>query len=184
MITSQASRPSSRWKRGFTLIEMSIAMTLAISIGAIMITLLQQQISFHRIMRAQNFLVQEAPQVSNTITQILNRADAYRIHVDLTDAISDTGAVESGGKVLVVGFHNPDQTRDFGMIAFELIDGEPVLGYYNLSAAGTFGGAGHPDWIISRRVRNVDFFVENGVFRLQLTGPAGESITYSGTPRL
>lgn len=184
MIAPQTSRRPGPWKRAFTLIEMSIAITLAMSIGAIMITLLQQQISFHRIIRAQNFLVQEAPQVSNTITQILNRADAYRIHVDLTDAIANSGAVESGGKILVVGFHNPDQTQDFGMIAYELIDGEPVLGYYNLSAAGAFAGAGNPDWIISRQVRNVDFFIQNGVFRLQLTGPAGESITYSGTPRL
>lgn len=168
----------------FTLIEMSIAMTLALSIGAIMVTLLQQQISFHRIMRAQNFLVQEAPQINNTVTQLLSRADAYRIHLDLTDAVSDAGAVTSGGKVLVLGFMNPDQTQDFGMIAFETIDDEPVLGYYNLSSGGVFAGSGNPDWIISRRVQDVEFFVENGVFRLQLRGPAGESITYSGTPRL
>ena len=173
-----------RTRHGFTLIELSIAMTIALSIGAIMVTLLQQQISFLRIMRAQNFLVQEAPQVSNTITQILARADAYRIHDDLSDAVSDADAVLAGGKVLVVGFMNPDQTQDFGIIAFETIDNEPVLGYYNLSSAGTFAGAGHPDWIISHRVRDVEFFVENGVFRLQLFGPAGESITYSGTPRL
>jgi type II secretory pathway pseudopilin PulG len=184
MIHHLSSPAPRRSRSGFTLIEMSIAMTLAISIGAIMVTLLQQQISFHRIMRVQNFLVQEAPQVSNTVTQILNRADAYRIHVDLTDAVADAGAVTSGGKVLVVGFLDPDGSQDFGMIAFETIDGEPVLGYYNLSAAGAFAGAGHPDWIISRRVQDVEFFVQNGVFRLQLTGPAGESITYSGTPRL
>ena len=184
MIHRRIPRKPRRSRRGFTLIEMSIAMTLALSIGAVMVTLLQQQISFHRIMRAQNFLVQEAPQVSNTITQILNRADAYRIHVDLTDAVSDAGAVTAGGKVLVVGFLNPDGTQDFGMIAFETIAGQPVLGYYNLSSGGVFAGAGHPDWIISRRVQNVDFFVQNGVFRLQLFGPAGESITYSGTPRL
>ena len=184
MMTPQTSRPTNRWKRGFTLIEMSMAMTLSITIGAIMITLLQQQISFHRITRAQNFLVQEAPQISNIVTQILNRGDAYRIHVDLTDAISNAGAVESGGKVLVIGFNNPDNTQEFGMIAYELIDDEPVLGYYNLSAAGNFAGAGNPDWIISRQVENVVFFVQNGFFRLQLTGPAGESITYSRTPRL
>jgi prepilin-type N-terminal cleavage/methylation domain-containing protein len=173
-----------RTKRGFTLIEMSIAMTLALSIGAIMVTLLQQQISFHRIMRAQNFLVQEAPQINNTVSKILNRADAYRLHVDITDAVSDAGAVTAGGKVLVVGFLNPDGTQDFGMVAFETIDGKSVLGYYNLPSTGAFTGAGHPDWIISRRVQNVDFFVEHGVFRLKLFGPAGESITYSGTPRL
>lgn len=181
-------RPShptpSRARRGFTLIEMSIAMTLAISIGAIMMTLVQQQISFHRIMRSQNFLVQEAPLINSSISHILARGDAYRIHLDLTDAISDTGAVTSDGKVLVVGFQNPDDTQSFGLIAFETIDGEPALGYYNLDPASPFPGSGNPDWIISRHVQDATFFVENGVFRAQLTGPAGETITYSGTSRL
>lgn len=171
-------------RRGFTLIELSVAMTLALSIGAVMVTLLQQQISFHRIMRAQNFLVEEAPQINYTITKILAHSDAYRIHLDLSDAISDAGAVTADGKVMVVGFLNPDGTQDFGVIAFESISGEPVLGYYNLTAGGAFAGSGHPDWIISRQVQDVDFYVQNGVFRLELIGPAGESITYSGTPRL
>lgn len=171
-------------RRGFTLIELSIAMTLAISIGGIMMTLLQQQISFHRIMRTQNFLVHEAPQVSNSITHILARADAYRIHLDLTDAISDTGAVTADGKVLVVGFVNPNGTQEFGVISFEMIAGEPTLGYYNINPSTPFPGAGNPDWVISRTVQDVTFFVQNGVFRVQITGPAGETITYSGTPRL
>lgn len=171
-------------RRGFTLIELSIAMTLAIAIGGIMMTLVQQQISFHRIMRSQNFLVQEAPQINNSITHILARADAYRIHLDLTDAISDTGAVTADGKALVVGFQNPDDSQSFGVIAFETISGDPVLGYYNLDPASPFPGAGNPTWVISRQVQDATFFVENGVFRAQLTGPAGETITYSGTPRL
>ena len=159
-------------------------MTLAISIGAIMVTLLQQQITFLRIMRTQNFLVQEAPQINNTVTQILARADAYRLHEDLSEAVADANAVTAGGKVLVVGFLDPDGTQSFGLISFETINAEPVLGYYNISPTTPFPGAGNPDWIISRRVQNVDFFVQNGVFRLQLIGPAGETITYSGTPRL
>ena len=47
-----------------------------------------------------------------------------------------------------------------------------------------FTKAGNPDWLISRRVDNAEFFIQDGVFRMQLTGPAGEIVTYSGTPRL
>lgn len=179
-----STRSRTPLRRGFTLIELSLAMTLAIAIGGIMMTLLQQQISLHRIMRSQNFLVQEAPQINNVISHILAGADAYRIHLDLTDAISDADAVTSDGKALVVGFLNPDGSQEFGVISFETIAAEPVLGYYNLSPASPFPGAGNPDWIISRRVQDATFFIENGVFRAQLTGPAGEIITYSGTPRL
>ena len=58
------------------------------------------------------------------------------------------------------------------------------LGYYVVDPNVPFTKAGSPDWLISRRVENANFFIENGVFRMQLTGPAGEMITYSGTPRL
>ena len=58
-------------KRGFTLPELAIAMGLAMAIAAIMMTLLQQQVTFHGIVKAQSFLVDDAPQINNTITQIL-----------------------------------------------------------------------------------------------------------------
>lgn len=171
-------------ERGFTLIEMSIAMLISIAIGAIMMTVLQQQVSFHRIMRTQNFLVQEAPQINHTVTSVLAQADAYRIHENLTDAVSDTNAVTSDGKTLVLGYTSPDGSQQFGIIAFETVDEQSYLGYYNLDPSVAFAGAGNPDWIISRYVTDATFFVENGVFRMKVTGPVGETITYSGTPRL
>ena len=171
-------------KRGFTLIELSAAMVLAIAISGVMMSLLQQQVAFHRVMRAQNFLVQEAPQINHTITSVLAQADAYRVHLNLTDAISDTNAVTADGKTLVLGFQNPDGTQQFGIISFETNGTTSYLGYYNLDPNTTFSGEGNPDWIITRQVTNATFFVQNGVFRMQLIGPAGETITYSGTPRL
>jgi type II secretory pathway pseudopilin PulG len=171
-------------ERGFTLIEMSVAMIVSISIGAIMMALLQQQISFHRIMRTQNFLVEEAPQINHTITSVLAQADAYRIHANLTDAVSDTNAVTADGKTLVLGYTNPDGSQQYGIIAFETVEEQSYLGYYNLDPSASFAGAGNPDWIISRGVTDATFFVENGVFRMEVAGPVGETITYSGTPRL
>jgi prepilin-type N-terminal cleavage/methylation domain-containing protein len=179
---AQKDRPGAR--RGFTLPELATAILLSLVIAAIMMTLLQQQVSFHRIIRAQNFLVEEAPQINNSITQIMARADAFRIHSNLSDAVSDANAVTSDGKVLVVGFLNPDGSREFGLISFEAISGENQLGYYRVDSNGSLTNSGDADWLISRRVANASFFVESGVFRMQLTGPAGEQITYSGTPRL
>jgi hypothetical protein len=177
--TGVANRP----RRGLTLPDLATAMALALAIAAIMMTLLQQQVSFHRIIRAQSFLVEEAPQINNSITQIMSRADAFRLHANLSDAVSDSNAVTTGGKILVVGFLNPDGSREFGLVAFETIDGDSQLGYYRVDSSGSLTNSGDPDWLISRSVANADFFVENGVFRFQLTGPAGERITYSGTPR-
>ena len=171
-------------KRGFTLLEMSTAMIVAITISGIMMALLQQQISFHRVLRAQNFLVEEAPQINHTVTSVLAQADAYRIHLDLTDAVTDANAVVVDGKTLVLGFQEASGDQRFGVISFESGVNGTYLGYYNLDPTIPFAGSGNPDWIISRQVTDATFFVENGVFRMQLTGPAGETITYSGTPRL
>lgn len=159
-------------------------MIVAIAISGMMMTIMQQQIAFHRVMRAQNFLVQEAPQINTAITSVLAQADAYRIHENLTDAISDANAVTADGKTLVLGFLNPDGTQQFGIISFETNGDGSYLGYYTLNPLAPFPGEGNPDWIISRQVTDATFFVENGVFRMQLLGPLGEIITYSGTPRL
>jgi hypothetical protein len=171
-------------RRGFTLVELSTAIGIALTIAAIMMTLLQQQVSFHKIMRAQNFLVEEAPQINNSVTSILNRADAFRIHSNLSEAVADVNAVTSDGNALVVGFLNPDGSREFGILSFEDNSGDPFLGYYAVDPTVPFTSAGSPNWIVSRQVSDADFFLENGVFRLRLTGPAGETITYTATPRL
>ena len=184
MRTSPIKRPRSKTRKGFTLPELATAMGLAIAISGMMMTLLQQQVTFHRIIKAQSFLVDDAPQISNTITQILSRADAYRIHENLSDAVAGANIVTEGGNVLVLGFLNADGTQDYGIISFETNDGQDELAYYNMESGVAFTKAGNPDWLISRRVEAADFFIENGVFRMQLTGPAGEIITYSGTPRL
>lgn len=174
-------RPS---RRGFTLPELATAIGISLAIAAMMMTLLQQQVAFHRIVRAQNFLVEEAPIINNSVTSILNRADAFRIHSNLSDAVADVNAVTSDGNVLVVGFLNPDGSREFGILSFEDNSGDPFLGYYSVDPTTPFTNAGNPDWIVSNQITDADFFVDNGVFRVQLTGPSGESITYTGTPRL
>lgn len=183
-IPSQTAPSRRRRQGGFTLPELATAIGLSLAIAGMMMSLLQQQVSFHKILRAQNFLVEEAPLINNSISAILSQADAFRIHTSLSDAIADAGAVTSGGNVLVVGFQNADGTREFGILSFEDTGTESYLGYYSVDPSVPFSGAGNPDWIVSKRVTDADFFIENGVFRIQLTGPAGETITYAATPRL
>ncbi len=84
----------------------------------------------------------------------------------------------------MVGFQNPDGTREFGILSFEDTGTESYLGYYAVDPSVPFTRAGNPDWIVSNRVTDADFFIEKGVFRVRLTGPAGETITYAATPRL
>ncbi|NNC89851.1 MAG: hypothetical protein HKN82_15445 [Akkermansiaceae bacterium] len=182
MKIAPVSQPAPR--RGFTLVELSMAVMLSMVIGGMSMMLMQQQVTHQRIVRAQDFLVKEAPLINNALTTIMARADAFRIHETLEDAVADTNAVTTGGRVLVVGFQNPDGSRQFGLISFEDDGMDSFLGYYSIDQFTPFPGAGNPDWIISRSLTDATFFIQNDVFRVRLTGAAGESITYSGTPRL
>ncbi|NNM28912.1 MAG: hypothetical protein HKO57_05280, partial [Akkermansiaceae bacterium] len=117
MKIAPVSQPAPR--RGFTLVELSMAVMLSMVIGGMSMMLMQQQVTHQRIVRAQDFLVKEAPLINNALTTIMARADAFRIHETLEDAVADTNAVTTGGRVLVVGFQNPDGSREFGLISFE-----------------------------------------------------------------
>jgi len=43
-------------RRGFTLVELTLAMAIGMAIGAIVLAMLNQQIAFLQIFRAQSFL--------------------------------------------------------------------------------------------------------------------------------
>ena len=64
-----------RRKRGYTLIELTVAMAVGLAIAAMTLTLAMQQFSFLRIFRAQEFLTYEAPVVNNFVVKLINRVD-------------------------------------------------------------------------------------------------------------
>ena len=180
----QYGKPAKK-KKGFTLIELSMAMGLGITVAGIIMALMQHQIAFLRVARAQNFLVEEAPHINNAVTKLMGHADAYRIHTTFSTALTGTGAVTANGTLLVLGFKDPETNNlNFGILSFENTGTDTYLAYYNVEQFGAPPTEGSPDWIISHQVTDANFFVENGVFRMTLTGPNGENITYSGTPRL
>ncbi len=73
---------------GFTLIELSVAMVMGLAIGAMVLTLFNQQLAFLRIYKAQNFLTEEAPVISMYVSKLVGKADRFRLHDSLNDALS------------------------------------------------------------------------------------------------
>jgi len=43
---------------------------------------------------------------------------------------------------------------------------------------------GQPQWTVTKKASNVNFFVDQGILRMQIEGPNGERVTYSGTMQL
>ena len=171
-----------RKKRGFTLVELTVVIVFGLALSSAGMLLLQQQITTIRIFNEQDFILKEAPSINNSLTSLLDRADAIRLHNNFEDAVRDQNPVITDGKTLVAAYRNIDNSTTFGVISLQTIDGDTRLNYYFLDPDLPLPTAQQPSWTISREVVDADFDLVEGLFQATLTGPAAESITYTISP--
>jgi hypothetical protein len=171
-------KPIRSGRRGFTLLELSIAIMMGMATGSMVIALFNQQVAFLRIYQTQDFLSQEAPMVSMYVSRIVGKADRFRLHDSVQDALAGSNPRLGPSPVVVLNFRQPDGTPRAAMLSFENRGTGPGLYYYVVPSVGLLGA---PEWAITQKASNVAFTIEQGVLRMTLSGPAGERITYSGT---
>ena len=192
--------------RAFTLIELTVMALVGTLIASMSLVLFNTQVTSFQIIRTQDFLIHEAPQITNTLNQVIPRANFFRLYADPANVVTGTSPVITDANTLVLEFSNianaaqaaeaaendlaPVQTTRFGVITF---DPAGNLRYYNVANLASFnrtatpaGPAGpatpaSPSWIISSQVTNVQFFVDQGVLRTQITGSNGSQFTHSST---
>lgn len=167
-----------RTRRGFTLIELSIAIMLGMAIGGMVLTLFNQQLTFLRIFRAQNFLMEEAPIISMHVSRVVGKADRFRLHDSVADALAGANPRLDGSPVVLLNFRQPDGTMKATILAFQDLGTGPALYYYIVPDNGVLDA---PQWSISKAPRDVQFTMVAGVLHMTLTGPYQERITYSGS---
>lgn len=165
-------------RRGFTLIELTIAMVMGLAIGGMVISLFNQQLAFLNLYRSQSFLTDEAPIISMNVSRIVGKAERFRLHETVDEALAGTNPRLTDAPVVVLNFRQPDGTMRAAILSFEDRGTGPALYYRVVPVSGVLGA---PQWSISNKPANVRFAIEQGVLRMTLTGPAGEQITYSGT---
>jgi len=170
--------PIRKLRRGFTLIELTIAMMLGMAIGGMVIALFNQQLAFLRIYQAQSFLTEEAPVISLYVSKLVGKADRFRLHDSLQDALVGANPRLTSSPVVVLNFRQPDGTVRASILSFENRGLGPALYYYVVPTTGVLA---EPEWYVSDKPTDVRFGMQEGVLRMMLTGPAGEQITYSGT---
>jgi hypothetical protein len=176
-----ARPPLRRLRRGFTLLELSIGLLVGMMVGAISLTLLNQQTSFLRIFRAQDFLTSEAPLINNYLARVIANADGYRLHGSFENAVARTSPVLAGARAITLRFKQP--TGGFREVI--LAQHNPGAGnglYFYLVA--TDGTVGQPQFPVTKRVADTVFSVEEGILRVRIAGPNGEQIVYSGAQQL
>lgn len=167
-----------RRRRGFTLIELSIAMMIGMMTGAMVLSLFNQQLAFLKIYKTQNFLTEEAPLISTYVSKLVGKADRFRLHDSVADALAGARPRLTASPVAVLNYRQPDGTMRASILSFENRGTGPALYYYVVPTSGVLA---EPQWSVTKMPTNVSFSMEQGVLRMSLTGPAGELITYSGT---
>lgn len=167
-----------RIRRGFTLVEMSIAIMLGLAIGTMVISLFNQQVAFLKIYQKQTFLTEEAPMISQHVRQLVGKADRFRLHDSVSDALAGTNPRLTASPVLLLNFRQPDGSMRASILAFQNLGTGNALYYYVVPNNGVLGS---PQWAVTKRPKNVQFSMDQGVLRMTITGPNDEKITYSGT---
>jgi prepilin-type N-terminal cleavage/methylation domain-containing protein len=170
------SRHSTR--RGFTLIELSVALFMGLMTGSMVLAMFNQQLAFLKIYQTQSFLTEEAPMISMHVGRLVGKADRFRLHDSVGDALTGANPRLTSSPVVVLNFRQPDGTMRATLLAFEDRGTGPALYYYVVPTNGMLGA---PQWAVSNKPAKVEFIMDQGVLRMILTGPAGEQITYSGT---
>ncbi len=165
-------------RRGFTLLELTVAIMLGMAIASMTLALFNQQLAFLRIYQTQNFLTEEAPLISLYVSRLVGKADRFRLHNTVAEALAGTNPRLAESPVLVLNYRQPDGTMRASILSFENRGTGTALYYYVVPVSGVLAA---PQWFVSNKPANVLFSVEQGVLRMALTGPAGEFITYSGT---
>ena len=167
-----------RVRRGFTLIELTLAIMMGIATGGMVLALFNQQLAFLKIFKTQSFLTEEAPIISIYVSRLGGKADRFRLHDSVSDALSGSNPRLTESPVVLLNFREPDGTMRASILSFEDRGAGPALYYYVVPVTGVLG---EPQWAVSKAPENVTFTMQQGVLRMILTGPAGEQIVYSGT---
>ncbi|MEI6656200.1 MAG: prepilin-type N-terminal cleavage/methylation domain-containing protein [Verrucomicrobiota bacterium] len=165
-------------RKGFTLIELALAIMIGLAIAAVSMILFNQQLAFLKIYKAQSFLTDEAPLISLHVSKLVGKAERFRLHSTVADALAGTNPRTASSPVLVLNFRQPDGVIRASILSFEDRGNGAALYYYMVPLPP--GVLGTPQWYISKVPTNVAFTVDQGILRMTLTGPNSELITYSG----
>jgi len=169
---------SRKLRKGFTILEMTVAMMVGMAVGGTILAMLNQQIAFLKIFRAQSFLNEEAPIISAHVSKLLINAERFRLHASVADALSGANPRLTNSPVMVLNYRQPDGSLRAGILSFENRGQGTALYYYVVPVSGVLNT---PQWAITNKPTNVSFFMDSGVIRARITGPAGEEIIFSGT---
>jgi hypothetical protein len=166
-----------RRRGGYTLLELTIAMSTGMTIAALLLALVNQQLAFLRIFNVQSFLTSEAPMLNNYLVKIIGSADSFRLYDSVEDLVNGRPPVMTDAPVIMIRFKEPNGTFRASVLSFE----NQGLYYRMVNSSGVLGA---PEWSLTTKPQNVRFSIEQGILRIRITGPNQEELVYSGAQQL
>jgi prepilin-type N-terminal cleavage/methylation domain-containing protein len=167
-----------RGATGFTLLELSTAISLMLVLATALVVIMQQHLTFMEMAQRQKFLTNDAPQIGSLLGRIFNQADHYFVYASHDAAIAGDAPILSGGKAVRLFFHATDQTSKERLVAVDSSGGTTRLKFYTLHVDGS-----ETSWVVSDKISDATFSASEGILAATLQGPNGEEITYSGGAR-
>ena len=157
---------------------MTVVIMVGMMISSITIAIFNQQLAFLRIYQVQSFTTEEAPMISMYLNRLVGKADRFRLHQSMSEALSGNNPQTASSPICVLNFREPDGSMRASILAFENTPAGDQLNYYVVPESGVMGA---PQWSVTRRAANVEFYMEQGILRTLITGPQGEQLIYSGS---
>ncbi len=171
-------------RRGFTLIESTVVLSLTLLIVGVSTATLNQQLNYYSLLQRQNFLVQDAPIINGMLSRILSQADAFQIFQNQATARAGTPAVRNGGNTIMLGYAQADGSKAFGLLNFTPPPPGADTGSLTYTNIGSDGTLSTP-WTLSNRVAAVNFGINpDGILTLTLNDQFLSQITYAGVASL
>jgi hypothetical protein len=172
-----------RRSRAYTLVELTLAMTVGMGIALMMMAIFNQQLAFLKIFSVQSFLTTDGPAINNYMSRVLGSAEGFQLYPSISAFTSSQTPVMADASVLVLKFKEPGGNFRYSVLTFEDPGSGMGRGLYfrHITAAGTLG---EPEWALTKKPVDVKFSITDGILRARITGPNSEEITYSGTQQL
>ncbi len=167
-----------RKKSGFSLVELTVAIALALGLASTVVVLAAQHTFFMKHLGSFAFLRDEAPQINRVLTSLLASSNSYWIYDNKEAAFADE-IPTNVGSALVLSYRSPTGDLDEVAISFDAEVEDKALNIYSKNN----GWQAEPNWTITSIVEDVEFSDETGVLTIALTGRRGEEITYMGGVR-
>ena len=170
--------------RGFTLVELALAISLGIVVGAMLLAVVNQQVAFLSIYQKQSFLIDEAPMMNLYFSRVISKADQVELKIlEANGRTQDPNAGTKETNALLMHFRQPDGTWTSSLLSYDAASQE--LAYFTTTDTGN-NPLWTKQWIVAKvkggNNNSVVFGIEDGVVGMTLTGPAEEQISYYSYP--